>query len=93
MGDELSRLLVHGFIKVIQHPEWIAILVRVPKKNRKRMMCVGYTSLNKACSKDPFPLPQIDQVIDPTAGCRPAHHHVDYPLRLFLLCENAIWTE
>jgi hypothetical protein len=32
-------------------------------------MCVDYTSLNKACLKDPFPLPRIDQVIDLTARC------------------------
>jgi hypothetical protein len=32
-------------------------------------MCADYTRLNKACPKDPFPLPQIDQVIDLTAGC------------------------
>jgi hypothetical protein len=32
-------------------------------------MCVDYTSLNKECSKDPFPLPCIDQVIDLTASC------------------------
>jgi hypothetical protein len=32
-------------------------------------MCVDYTDLNKHCPKDPFGLPQIDQVIDSTAGC------------------------
>jgi hypothetical protein len=32
-------------------------------------MCVDYTSLNKACLKDPVPLPRIDQVIDLTTGC------------------------
>jgi hypothetical protein len=32
-------------------------------------MCVGYTSLNKACPKDPFSLPRIDQVVDLTAEC------------------------
>ena len=32
-------------------------------------MCVDYTGLNKACSKDPFPLPRIDQVVDSTSGC------------------------
>jgi hypothetical protein len=32
-------------------------------------MCVDYTNLNKACPKDRFPLPRIDQVIDSTAGC------------------------
>jgi hypothetical protein len=32
-------------------------------------MCVDYTDLNKHCPKDPFGLPQIDQVIDSMAGC------------------------
>ena len=32
-------------------------------------MCVDYTGLNKACPKDPFPLPRIDQVVDSTSGC------------------------
>src|SRR4051812_37470408 len=31
-------------------------------------MCVDYTGLKKACPKDPFALPRIDQVIDSTAG-------------------------
>src|SRR5947207_15660316 len=31
-------------------------------------MCVDYTDLNKACPKDPFGLPHIDQVVDSTAG-------------------------
>jgi hypothetical protein len=33
MGEELSRLLAAGFVKEIQHPDWIANLVLVPKKN------------------------------------------------------------
>jgi hypothetical protein len=32
-------------------------------------VCVDYTSLNKHCPKDPFPLLRIDQIIDSTAGC------------------------
>ena len=32
-------------------------------------MCVDYMGLNKACSKDLFPLPCIDQVVDSTSGC------------------------
>jgi hypothetical protein len=32
-------------------------------------VCVDYTSLNKNCPKDPFPLPRIDQIIDSTARC------------------------
>jgi hypothetical protein len=30
---------------------------------------VDFTSLNKACPKDPYPLPRIDQIINSTAGC------------------------
>jgi hypothetical protein len=32
-------------------------------------MCIDYTSLNKACPKDPYPLPRIDQIVDSTFGC------------------------
>ena len=31
-------------------------------------MCVDFKDLNKACPKDHFPLPRIDQIIDATAG-------------------------
>ena len=32
-------------------------------------MCVDFTNLNKACPQDPFPLPDIDQIVDSTAEC------------------------
>ncbi|KAL2240234.1 UNVERIFIED_CONTAM: Retrovirus-related Pol polyprotein from transposon [Sesamum indicum] len=32
-------------------------------------MCTDYTDLNKACPKDPYPLPRIDLLVDSTAGC------------------------
>ena len=32
-------------------------------------MCIDYTGLNKACLKDHFPLPRIDQIVDSTSGC------------------------
>jgi hypothetical protein len=43
--------------------------VLLKKKNKKWRMCVDYTSINKACPNDPFPLPHIDQVVDSTARC------------------------
>nr|XP_020195785.1 uncharacterized protein LOC109781607 [Aegilops tauschii subsp. strangulata] len=32
-------------------------------------MCLDFTSLNKACPWDPFPLPRIDQLVDSTIEC------------------------
>jgi hypothetical protein len=52
-----------GFIKEVYHPDWLVNPVLVPKKNKDWRMCVDYTDLNKACKKDPFGLPQIDQVV------------------------------
>ena len=69
MGELIARLLAAGFIMEACFPEWLANPVLVLKKNNKWRMCIDYTSLNKACPKDPFSLPRIDQVIDSTAGC------------------------
>nr|AAS98502.1 putative polyprotein [Oryza sativa Japonica Group] len=49
--------------------EWLANPVLVRKSNGKWRMCVDFTDLNKACPKDDFPLPRIDQLVDSTAGC------------------------
>ena len=31
-------------------------------------MCVDFADLNKACPKDPFSMPRIDQLVDATVG-------------------------
>jgi hypothetical protein len=62
-------LLDASFIKEVYHPDWLANPILVPKKNKEWRMCVDYTDLNKVCKKDPFGLPQIDQVVDSTTGC------------------------
>ena len=69
VGEEIARLLAAGFIMEVFFPEWLANPVLVLKKNNKWRMSIDYTSLNKACPKDPFALPRIDQVIDSMAGC------------------------
>ena len=33
-------------------------------------MCVDFTDLNKVCPKDPFPIPEIDQLVDATVSHR-----------------------
>ena len=40
----------------------------VKKKSGKWWVCVDFTNLNKACPKDLFPIPRIDQLVDATIG-------------------------
>jgi hypothetical protein len=66
---EVRKMLDTGFIEEVHHPVWLANPVIVPKANGKLRMCIDYTSLNKACPKDPYPLPRIDQIVDSTSRC------------------------
>jgi ribonuclease HI len=65
--EEVERLLASGAIREIQYPAWLSNTVVVQKKNGKWRVCIDFTDLNKACLKDPFPLPRIDQLIDSAA--------------------------
>ena len=66
--QEVSKLKKAGAIKEVFYPEWLANTVVVKKKTGKWRVCVDYTDLNKACPKDPFPMPKIDQLVDATVG-------------------------
>jgi hypothetical protein len=66
---EVHRLLEAKFIEPIAYPTWLANVVMVQKKSGKWRMCIDFTSLNKACPKDNFPLPRIDKIVDSAAGC------------------------
>ncbi|KAH7862454.1 hypothetical protein Vadar_005027 [Vaccinium darrowii] len=66
--EEVERLLEADAIREVSYPDWLANTVVVKKKNGKWRVCVDFTSLNKACPKDSFPLPRIDQLVDATSG-------------------------
>jgi hypothetical protein len=66
---KVHRLLEAKLIESIAYQTWLANVVMVQKKNRKWHMCIDFTSLNKACPKDNFPLPRIDKIVDCAAGC------------------------
>jgi len=66
--DEVNKLLLAGFIREVYYPDWLANVVLVKKANVKWRMCMNFMDLSKACLKDSFPLPRIDQLVDSTAG-------------------------
>ena len=66
--EEVLKLKRVGAIKEVFYPEWLANTVIVKKKSGKWRVCVHFKDLNKACPKDPFPLPRIDQLVDATTG-------------------------
>ena len=59
MREELAKLIEIRFIREIKHPDWLANLVMVPKKDKSLRLCVDFKDLNNACPKDPFPLPAL----------------------------------
>lgn len=66
--EEVAKLKQAGAIKEIFYPKWLANTVVVKKKSGKWRVCVDFTDLNRACPKDPFPMPKIDQLVDATVG-------------------------
>ena len=66
--NEVTKLKQAGAIKEVFYPQWLANTVVVKKKTGKWCVCVDFTDLNKACPKDPFPMPQINQLVDTTVG-------------------------
>ena len=68
LKEEVERLKENGFIREANYPAWVSNPVLVPKPNGKWRTCVDFTDLNKACPKDCFPLPRIDQLVDATSG-------------------------
>jgi hypothetical protein len=66
---EVNKLLEAGFIRPVDYPSWLVNPILIEKPDKSWRMCINYTSLNKACPKDEYPLPRIYQIVDSTASC------------------------
>ena len=66
--DEVMKLKQVGAIKEVFYLEWLVNTIVVKKKIGKWCVCVDFMDLNKACPKDPFSMPRIDQLVDDTMG-------------------------
>ena len=65
---EVEKLLKVGFIYPISLTEWVSNLVPIDKKQGTICVCTDFRDLNKACPKDNYPTPFIDQIIEGCAG-------------------------
>ena len=67
IAEEVQKLLDANFIREVYYPDWLVDVVMVKKANGKWRMCVDFMDLNKACPKDSYPFPRIDNLVDSTA--------------------------
>ena len=62
--SEVKKLIDFGFIRDEQHPDWMANIILITKKNGKIWVCIDFRDLNEACSKDESPLLITDVMIN-----------------------------
>jgi hypothetical protein len=64
---EVEKLLKAGFIYPVALTDWVSNLVPIDKKQGTIRVCIDYRDINKACPKDNFPTPFVDQIVDDCA--------------------------
>jgi hypothetical protein len=65
---KVEKLLKVGFIYLVAPTDWVSNPVPIDEKGGTIRVCVDYRDINKACPKDNFPTPFIDQIVDDCAG-------------------------
>nr|GEZ67023.1 hypothetical protein [Tanacetum cinerariifolium] len=57
---EVQKLVEARIMREVYYHDWLSNPVMVKKHDGSWQMCVDFTDLNKACSQDCYPLPEID---------------------------------
>ena len=65
---KIERMLEAKVIHLIDYLDWISNMILVTKPSSDIRICAIFWNLNKACPNDDFPLPNIDMIVDLTAG-------------------------
>jgi hypothetical protein len=81
---EVKRLLNSGAIREVPYLAWLANTIMVKNSNGPWRMCIDFRDLNKACSKNEFPIPIFDSLLDAAAtselmsllDCYSTYHHI-----------------
>jgi hypothetical protein len=65
----VDRLLQAGFIQPCHYAEWVSNIIPVEKKNMgKIQICVDLRNLNRATSKDEYPMPVANLLVNSTSS-------------------------
>ena len=65
--EEVKKLKEASAITEVLYPNCLSHIIVVKKKTSKWRMYINFISLNRACLKEYFPLPKIDQWMDSTS--------------------------
>jgi hypothetical protein len=65
---EIEKLLEAGFIRPCRYAKWISSIVPVQKKDGRWRVCVDFRNLNRATTKDEYPMPVAETLINAVAG-------------------------
>jgi hypothetical protein len=66
--NEIEKMPEAGFIRSCRYAKWISSIVPVQKKDGRWRVCVDFWDLNKATSKDEYPMPVAETLINAAAG-------------------------
>jgi hypothetical protein len=67
--DEIHRLLEANFIRPCRYAKWVSNIVPVEESGKLRV-CIDFRNLNRATSKDEYPMPIADTLINNASGNR-----------------------
>jgi hypothetical protein len=63
--DKIHRLLEANFIRPCRYAEWVSNIVPVEKKESGKLrVCIDFHNLNRATSKDKYPMHVADMLIN-----------------------------
>ena len=66
--SELNKLLKAKIIFPVRHSKWVSNMVPARKNKGDIRICIDFRNVNKACQKDNFPLPTMEQILQSVAG-------------------------
>jgi hypothetical protein len=64
---EIEKMLEAGFIRPCRYAEWISSIVPIQNKDGRWRVCMDFRDLNRATSKDEYPMPVAETLINAVA--------------------------